>query len=114
MSIRLAEILPILNQEYEVIGDPGIDITRVSTPADADNQSLVWFSSPANISEFTAAAYFLPMPVKDGTVPAGKALVFLKDPRLAAITVLNRFFKQRPAWGIHPTATIHPEAIIHP
>jgi len=114
MSISLAEILPILDQEYKVIGDPGISINRVSTPTDADNQSLVWFSNGANISQIDAAIYFLPMPVLDAPIPPGKAVVFLQDPRLAAITVLNRFFKQRPDWGIHPTATIHPEASIDP
>lgn len=116
MSIRLHEILSVLGQEYKVLGSPDIAIDKVTTAAEADKHSLVWLGKqPDDVGLFAAncpaSVFLMPFPVIPD-VPKGKALVFTKDSRLAAITVLARFFRKRPAWGWHPTAVIEPGADI--
>jgi len=87
----------------------------------ADETSLVWTgTTPADLHELVkntpAAIFILPMPApgNHGLQPENKSLIFVPDPRLAAITVLAHFFRNRPAWGRHPSAVIHPDAIIAP
>lgn len=118
MSIPLPEILSVLGQEYEVRGSQDIAISKITTAADADRNSLVWLGSqPDDIGTFTtncpASVFLMPFPVSTD-IPNSKAVVFTKDARLAAITVLARFFRKRPAWGWHPTAAIDPAAEVDP
>jgi len=43
-----------------------------------------------------------------------KTLILVSHPRLAFIQVMQRYFKEKAEFGIHPTATIDKEAKIHP
>jgi UDP-3-O-[3-hydroxymyristoyl] glucosamine N-acyltransferase len=120
MSIRLQEILSVLGQEHEVLGSHNVAIDKVSTASEADQHSLVWLASQPGdaglfIANCPAAVFLLPLPAPSGLdVPKDKAVVFIKDSRLAAITVLARFFRKRLIWGWHPTATVDPGAQIDP
>jgi len=120
MTISLAEILSNLEQEYEVMGDQGISINGISPATSPAPGTLVWLTTvphlPTLLEQSPASLFMLPLPPpsQPPAIPPGKAIVFVQDSRLAAITILSRFFKQRPGWGIHPSATVHPEATIHP
>jgi UDP-3-O-[3-hydroxymyristoyl] glucosamine N-acyltransferase len=120
MNIPLPDILSVLDQQYVLVGSRDSSINKVRPAAEADKDSLVWLSSqPEDIAGFIggspAAVFILPAPAPEGQqLPAGKSLVFVKDARLAAITILSRFFRQRPSWGRHATAAVHPEAVIDP
>lgn len=120
MSIRLHEIISVLEQEHQVVGSPDISIDSVSPVDEARPGSLVWMGKqPVDPGQFAnnsvASVFLMPLPVPAKVVaPEGKTLVFIQDSRLAAITVLARFFRKRPAWGRHPTAIIDPAAEIDP
>ncbi len=120
MSIRLQEIESALGPGCQVLGSHDIIINKVTTAETADRSSLVWMGSqPTDISAFIhncpAAVFIMPLPVSENmVVPEGKSIIFTKDSRLAAITILSRFFRNRPAWGRHLSATIDPEAAIDP
>lgn len=121
MNIRLNEIIAAIGQEHTVLGRRDTVISHVKSLSEADETSLVWTGvQPADINALVqntpASVFILPLPV-----PAGldhnaehKTLLFVEDPRLAAIMVLAQFFRQRPSWGIHPTAVVHSEAKIAP
>lgn len=120
MSITPEDIILMIRQEHVVLGNRNVTINKMTTVAAADESSLVWLASlPANINQLldqcAAPVIILPLPVPAAMpVPEDKCLVFTADPRLLAITILSRFFRQRPAWGLHPTAIVHPEADVSP
>ncbi|HEY0679725.1 MAG TPA: UDP-3-O-(3-hydroxymyristoyl)glucosamine N-acyltransferase [Chitinophagaceae bacterium] len=116
--IRLEEIISTLGQEFQVVGNPDVTVDKVSKPEEADRSSIVWFSSlPHDLQTLLdtcdAGIMILPLPLPEKIeVPRGKALIFTRDSRLAIMTIMARFFRQRPDWGRHPTAVIHPQAVI--
>lgn len=120
MAITLNQIISVLGQDHKVLGSSDVSIDKVTAVEKADSDSLVWLATqPADINallrECKAAVFILPLPAANTMeVPEGKALIFTADPRLAAISLMGRFFRTRPAWGRHPTAIVHPEADISP
>lgn len=120
MAISLNEIILVLGRECKVIGNRNVVIDRVATVEDADASSLVWVGhQPADLNSFVAdmaaAVVIMPFPEPGQVaVPPGKSLIFTKDSRLAAITILSRFFRKRPQWGRHPSAVIDAAAEIDP
>jgi UDP-3-O-[3-hydroxymyristoyl] glucosamine N-acyltransferase len=120
MSIRLQDMLSAIDQEYVVLGNRDSTVNKVKPAAEADKDSMVWLASqPADVAAFIAgnpaAVFILPAPAPVlQQFPEDKSLVFVRDARLAAITILARFFRQRPPWGRHATAVVHPEAVIDP
>ena len=119
MNIRLQDILSVIGQEYTLLGGQDNSITNIKPAVEADKGSLVWMSSqPLDFHELlanSAAAVFIlptPAPANLNGLAESKSLIFVADPRLAAITILSRFFRQRPHWGRHPSAVIHPEAAV--
>ena len=119
MKIRLQDILSIIGQEYTLLGARDTTIDHIKPLPQADEESLVWTGTPPadlhKLVEKTPASIFilpLPAPGNAGEFSNSKSLIFVKDPRLAAITVLAHFFRQRPVWSKHPSAVIHPEASI--
>jgi UDP-3-O-[3-hydroxymyristoyl] glucosamine N-acyltransferase len=50
----------------------------------------------------------------DELAARGKTLIVVKDPRLSFLRVVDEFFAEPIAYGIHPTAAIDPEAKVHP
>jgi UDP-3-O-[3-hydroxymyristoyl] glucosamine N-acyltransferase len=120
MHIRLDDILPLLGPEPVITGSREAGFTNLRPPQAAGIESLVWQSvQPADIHAFTrnspARLFLFPLPAPQGVEPPeGKTIVYVSDPRLASISILARFFRQRPVWGIHPAVVVHPEAVIHP
>ena len=119
MNIRLQDILSVIGQEYTLMGGRDSAVSHVKPLAQADAESLVWTgTAPADIHKMVestpASIFILPMPAPQSSdlQSNSKSLIFVPDPRLAAITVLAHFFRQRPAWGKHASAVIHPEAAI--
>lgn len=118
--ISLEEILAVLGEDAVLLGSRNVSISHLKPVDEADNLSLVWLGvQPQDTGLFiqnsSAAAFVLPLPVPDGLqVPENKSVIFVSDSRLAAITILSRFFRQRPHWGRHPTAVVHQEAQVHP
>ena len=120
MAVTLNEIISVLGQDHKVLGRRDVAIDKVTTLEGADGGSLVWTGKqPADIGSFlnnsAAPVFIMPFPEPgELEVPAGKSLILTEDSRLAAITVLSRFFRKRPQWGKHPTAIIDPGAEIDP
>lgn len=120
MTVSLEEILAILGAEAILFGNRGVSISYLKPVGEADNLSLVWLGNQPQdtglfIQNNPAAAFILSLPVPDGLqVPENKSVIFVNDARLAAITILSRFFRQRPGWGSHATAIVHEEAQVHP
>lgn len=120
MHIRLDDILPLLGPDPHISGSREAGFSNLRPPEAADPESLVWQSAqPADISAFVQASparmFLFPAPVPANVqLSQGKTIIFVSDPRLAAISILARFFRQRPLWGIHPAVVVHPEAVIHP
>lgn len=120
MAITLNEIISVLGQEYKVLGSRNAVVDKVTTVEGADGGSLVWTGKqPADIRSFlnnnAAPVFIMPFPEPEKLeVPTGKSLIFTSDSRLAAITILSRFFKKRPQWGRHPSAVIDAGADIDP
>ena len=121
MNIRLQDILSVIGQEYTLLGGQNNSVSHIKPLGQADSASLVWTgNAPADlhalVKDTPAAVFILPMPVPADLEQQlnGKSLIFVQDPRLAAITILAHFFRQRPPWGKHPSAVIHPEATIAP
>jgi UDP-3-O-[3-hydroxymyristoyl] glucosamine N-acyltransferase len=120
MTISLEEILAVLGEEAVLLGNRNISISHLKPVDEADNSSLVWLGAQPQdtglfIQNSPAGAFILPLPVPHRLqVPENKSVIFVNDSRLAAITILSRFFRQRPDWGTHPTAVVHDEAQVHP
>lgn len=120
MTISVEEILSVLGGEAVCLGGRSLSISHLKPSGQADPSSLVWLASqPQDTGSFIqnspAAAFLLPLPAPPNLqVPEDKAVIFVKDSRLAAVTVLSAFFRHRPRWARHPSATVHHEAEIHP
>ena len=121
MNISLKDLLSAIGQEYTLMGGQDTAVDNFKSIDQADRGSIVWMATqPAGIHELlndTAAAVIIlpsPAPVQSEQIPENRSLIFVKDPRLAAINVLAEFFRQRPRWGKHPSAVIHAEANISP
>lgn len=120
MTISLEEILAVLGADAVLQGNRNLSISFIKPVDEANGSSLVWLGSlPQDTGLFIennpAAAFLLPLPLPDMLqIPENKAVIFVNDSRLAAITILSRFFRQRPEWGRHETAVVHTEAQVHP
>ncbi|MGB8191623.1 MAG: UDP-3-O-(3-hydroxymyristoyl)glucosamine N-acyltransferase [Chitinophagaceae bacterium] len=120
IRVSVKQMLGVLGPETVVLGSHDVIISQVKPAEEADDMSLVWMrTQPKDINSFIAEnpapLFILPLPAPEGlNVPVAKTVVFVNDSRLAAVTILASFFRNRPAWGAHPTAVIHPEAEIHP
>jgi UDP-3-O-[3-hydroxymyristoyl] glucosamine N-acyltransferase len=120
MTISLEEILAVLGEEALLQGNRKLFISHIKPVDEADSSSLIWLgNTPQDAGLFIknnpATAFLLPLPVPDGLhVPENKAVIFVNDSRLAVITLLSRFFRQRPAPGRHQTSVVHAEAQVHP
>jgi UDP-3-O-[3-hydroxymyristoyl] glucosamine N-acyltransferase len=92
-------------------------IHKVCTWEEASENTMVWIKKTVNdkqeiIQDLKATLFIVP----DGdhyTVPVGKALIVVNNPRSTIMKIIDQFFVQKQKGGIHPTAYIHPEAIVH-
>jgi UDP-3-O-[3-hydroxymyristoyl] glucosamine N-acyltransferase len=94
------------------------EFTGVANLSDATENDLIWIKSnlknKQKLIEETLAKIII-VPKKDVlTVPVGKVLLKVDNPRLAFIKVIQRFFTEDTINGIHESSIIHPEAVIHP
>ena len=114
-------LLDLIDEPYSLIGDADrASVTHASSPADADEQSLV-FVDPQHerkqaCVESTRAGVVLCDP--SCQVPAdtgeGRLFVLLDNPKLAFLAILRALFAPAPERGVHPSAVVHPEADISP
>ena len=98
----------------EVIGDGSITITGVAPADQARRGDLTFAEKPSYLdtAEKSQASAIL---VSEGFGFASKALIVVKDPRVAMAKILPLFFPEESyAAGIHPSAVVDPTACVEP
>ncbi|EJL86046.1 UDP-3-O-(3-hydroxymyristoyl) glucosamine N-acyltransferase [Polaromonas sp. CF318] len=120
MTLRLADIAQFLaGLNAELIGDPGLQIERLSTLEAAGPQDLSFLSHPKYLAKLaqSAAACVIVAPAARQAAVARGACVVVDDP-YHAFALVTQLWKQRHAPQavpqIHPSAFIDPTASLAP
>ena len=96
----------------EVVGDGSVILTGIA-PADAASSGDLTFAEKPSFLAAAAASQASAILVPRGFESATKALIRVKDARIAIAKVLPLFFPpETPAVGIHPSAVVDPTAQI--
>ena len=116
MTLRLADIVQFLaGLNAELIGDPGLQIERLSTLEAAGPKDLSFLSHPKYVSKLaqSAAACVIVAPAARQAALSRGACIVADDPYYA-FALVTQLWKQRhapqAAPGIHPSAFIDPTA----
>lgn len=109
--IALPTLLDALGMPYSVIGREDRQIARAAAIVDADAQSVTFCSrageSGLALMRETHAGVILCSASHDvANLGGDKTFIAVADPRLAFLRIVGRFFGERVAPGIHPTAVI--------
>lgn len=120
MTLRLADIVQFLaGANAELIGDPGLQIERLSTLEAAGPQDLSFLSHPkylAKLAQSAAACVIVAPAARQAAVSRGACIV-VDDP-YHAFALVTQLWKQRhsplAAPHIHPSAFIDPAAMLAP
>lgn len=120
MTLRLADIVQFLaGVNAELIGDPGLQIERLSTLEAAGPQDLSFLSHPkylAKLAQSAAGCVIVAPAVRQAAVNRGACIV-VDDP-YHAFALVTQLWKQRhspqAAPQIHPSAFIDPSATLAP
>jgi UDP-3-O-[3-hydroxymyristoyl] glucosamine N-acyltransferase len=120
VTLRLADIAQFLaGANAELIGDPGLQIARLSTLEAAGPQDLSFLSHPkylAKLAQSAAACVIVAPAARQAAVERGACIV-VDDP-YHAFALVTQLWKQRhspqPAPHIHPSAFIDPTATLAP
>ena len=102
---------------FTITGDRHRECSNVRTIDEADDESLIWISPANSRKQFFAETSSARVIVCDDSISVAsmldcKTFIVVKEPRLAFLRIVQRFFAPAPPIGIHPTAVIHPEARI--
>ncbi|HIE09099.1 MAG TPA: UDP-3-O-(3-hydroxymyristoyl)glucosamine N-acyltransferase, partial [Armatimonadetes bacterium] len=102
--MRLGELAEKIGGE--LVGDPEVEVKGVSSLEEPREGSVVWIESPKLLrkaEEGPAVAIIAPLSVKSSK----KALIRVRNPRLAFALALEALYKPRPVRpGVHPTAVV--------
>jgi UDP-3-O-[3-hydroxymyristoyl] glucosamine N-acyltransferase len=116
----LADIRPLIGVPHTVVGDTsGRHFANVKPVLEADEDSLVFIASgradAQTLAQRTRARIIICDPAVDALAPglAEKIFVVVANPKLVFAGIVNALFVERPAWGIHSTATVDPAANVH-
>lgn len=95
--------------------DGAIEITRIASPEDADESSIIFVADPRLLPEAQRSRARAVI-VKSGVKVAGKALVEVADPYLGYARTAQLFEDRGPLFDgpVHPSAVVHPDATVHP
>jgi len=120
VTLRLADIAQFLaGLNAELIGDPGLQIERLSTLEAAGPQDLSFLSHPKYLAKLaqSAAACVIVAPAARQAAVARGACIVVDDP-YHAFALVTQLWKQRhaprTAPQIHPSAFIDPTASLAP
>jgi len=120
VTLRLADIVQFLaGVNAELIGDPGLQIVRLSTLEAAGPQDLSFLSHPKYLAKLaqSAAACVIVAPAARQAAVARGACIVVDDP-YHAFALVTQLWKQRhapqAAPQIHPSAFIDPTARLAP
>ncbi|MFS2035198.1 UDP-3-O-(3-hydroxymyristoyl)glucosamine N-acyltransferase [Polaromonas sp. CT11-55] len=120
MTLRLADIAQFLaGLNAELIGDPGLQIERLSTLEASGPQDLSFLSHPKYVAKLaqSAAACVIVAPAARQAAVARGACIVVDDP-YHAFALVTQLWKQRHAPQaapyIHPSAFIDPTASLAP
>jgi UDP-3-O-[3-hydroxymyristoyl] glucosamine N-acyltransferase len=123
VTLRLADIVQFLagatGANAELIGDPGLQIERLSTLEAAGPQDLSFLSHPKYLAKLaqSAAACVIVAPAAQQAAVARGACIVVNDP-YHAFALVTQLWKQRhspqSAPQIHPSAFIDPTATLAP
>lgn len=114
MTLRLADIVQFLaGVNAELVGDPGLQIARLSTLEAAGPQDLSFLSHPKYLAKLaqSAAACVIVAPAARQAAVARGACIVVDDP-YHAFALVTQLWKQRHAPQAAPQ--IHPSAFIDP
>jgi UDP-3-O-[3-hydroxymyristoyl] glucosamine N-acyltransferase len=118
VTLRLADIAQFLaGVNAELIGDPGLQIERLSTLEAAGPQDLSFLSHPKYLAKLaqSAAACVIVAPAARQAALSRGACIVVDDP-YHAFALVTQFWKQRHAPPsvpqIHPSAFIDPTATL--
>ena len=117
MRVRLGDLAKLL--KAELVGDAGLEVSRIGTLDSADESTISFLSNPryqAQLSTTRAACVIVSPALREQAAARGAALV-CDDPYLA-FARLTQYWRTRqrrpPVPGIHPQALVEEGASIHP
>jgi UDP-3-O-[3-hydroxymyristoyl] glucosamine N-acyltransferase len=114
------DIEPFLANEFIIKGRMDCYFTNVQSAANITEESLDWVNpnkeNKVNYIIESKAGIILCEKSLEEQLPESvfdtKCLVFVDNPKLSFIRIVDKLFRNNITWGIHPTAVIHPEAEI--
>ncbi len=114
----LHDITAELKNEFTLLGNTEEKyFTNVQPIYEANEESIVWVNSKKNVDITKTRAQII---ICDSKVQpreellATKCFVVVENPKLVYLRIVEKYFIELPAFGVHPTAHIHPEANVHP
>ncbi len=117
MAVTLGQVVQALGGQ--LVGEPGLRISRLASLENADDQSLSFLSHPKYQSQLaqTRAAAVIVAPALQALASQRGACIVADDPYhyFARLTQWWRGQTQAPVpRGVHASAVVHPEATIDP
>lgn len=108
----------------QIVGDflitgqeDSVKFDKVRPINEADENTLVWLNpnrkDKKQLLEATRAKVIICSLDEAEHVDSNKVYVHVKEPKLVYLRIVDAYFTQKPAYGIHESAVIHPEAKIH-
>lgn len=117
---NLNDTLSLIKGKYKIAGDAEErHFSNLKPILEADSDSLVFVGFERKDKMDLIRQTRAQIIICDETINPdthfleSKCLVQVEDPRLVFLRIGNALFKERPHFGIHPTAVIHPDADIH-
>ena len=103
----------------DVLGSRDRTVSAIGAIDEAADASVLTFCNRAQpdatrLMRGTGAGVIVCGEAQAGAEIADKTLIVVRDPRLAFLRLVSRFFVPDPPRGVHPSAVVDPAADIHP
>lgn len=115
-NLTIIEINPFLDSHALIIGKRDFYFNNVQTAENINSESLDWVNPiKTNKIEYIKASK-APVILCESSLYneidelQGKCLIFVNNPKLTFLRIVEKFFCFSPQPGIHTSAIIHPEA----
>jgi len=119
-KISFEEIKSLLDEDNIIKGDANFNFSNVQTSENINDESLDWVNpiktnkieyiknskAPVILCELSLHNEITEIP--------NKCIIFVNNPKLTFLRIVEKFFSTKPQPGIHQTAVIHAEAEISP
>jgi UDP-3-O-[3-hydroxymyristoyl] glucosamine N-acyltransferase len=117
-NIFVKDILPLLGDNYKIMGNIDLYFNNISPSESVNEYSLDWVNPlKKNKLEYirnSKAKIIIcedSLSIDEGSFP-NKCLIFIKNPKFSVLKILDKYFNEVTVPQIHPSAILHPEAEI--